>query len=707
MDHARFTVCVGSRTKVYSRCPLLSSLLLVTVLVCPAFAQTPVVSLSTQFDGFTQQEFFDLDGIVMNGQTLSVDFKFADGAVLESIAPVWAELLLQTQPHGSDGDYPYDQYVVFGPGTTAHLIGASGQRLDVSMSDWNGSLTASPGPTLGVLSTARGLAGGDMLAYPGYREGVSGIHYDIVLPNTGEVIYVGRIGLQMETQYRRIPITALETPAPPPPAPPPPVPEPVPDPPPPDVVLQPPSDPNATRFAIADLGAASFTSRRDGAFVGGYGRIQPDPGSTSPSGMLIVGLRFAGVLTGEAIVPDSALMSSGRIYVEQTPDGRVTTGIFVANPNAEDATINFELRNEQGIIYRIGSFTLRGAAAPCVESFECNQVSRMLDEAPFLSGRDVQGTVTFTSTVPVAVSGIRLVSNPLITAVPVIDLSAGPSSGTQVVPLFTIGEGRRSELMLVNPTGATLTGRVEFVGPDGNLVFIPSGGGYVWATDYFIAPNGIQKIVLGEAYNEFKYGSVRVIPDNGGAAPVSSVINTYVQNGMTTELGVPANTGMAFRIPAEQLPGQVSTSVSIVNSGDYAGTVWLNLTDSGGNLLANTSRYMPGSGMILEGIDSLFPAFAGQQLRGVLRVTTDLPGISVAAFRAHNNELQQVVYATIPSVLENGLQGSGERFFPFLLSGTGFAIDGFLFSGKSGQSSVGSLRFVQSEGSPLNLEIGN
>src|SRR5678815_1779313 len=128
---------------------------------------------------------------------------------------------------------------------------------------------------------------------------------------------------------------------------------------------------------------------------------------------------------------------------------------------------------------------------------------------------------------------------------------------------------------------------------------------------------------------------------------------------MTTELGVPANTGTAFRIPAEQLPGQVFTSVSIANSGNSAGTVWINLTDSAGNLLAYTSRYMPGSGTILEGFDSLFPAFAGQQLSGVLRVTTDLPGISVAAFRAHNNELQQVVYATIPSVLENGLQGSG------------------------------------------------
>ena len=48
-------------------------------------------------------------------------------------------------------------------------------------------------------------------------------------------------------------------------------------------------------------------------------------------------------------------MTSGRIYAELTPDGRVTTGVAFSNPNSQDATINFEMRNEQGSIYRSGS----------------------------------------------------------------------------------------------------------------------------------------------------------------------------------------------------------------------------------------------------------------------------------------------------------------------------------------------------------------
>ena len=89
MDHGRFQEL--RRIAQEGSFPLSGFLLLlVTVLVSPAFAQTRDVSLSTQFDGFLQAEFFELNGVPLNGQMLSVDFKFENGTVLESIAPVWA-----------------------------------------------------------------------------------------------------------------------------------------------------------------------------------------------------------------------------------------------------------------------------------------------------------------------------------------------------------------------------------------------------------------------------------------------------------------------------------------------------------------------------------------------------------------------------------------------------------------------------------------
>jgi len=683
------------------------------------------VSLSTQFDAFLQKEFFNLNGVVLNGQTISIDFKFEDGAILESIAPVWADLVLQTRPHGPDGDYPYDQYVVFGPGTTAYLLGPSGEKLDVPMSDWNGGLTASPGPTLPVLSTPRGLAGADMLGYPAWGQGVAGVHYDVVLPNTGETIYLGRIALGLETLYRRIPVAISETippeppaPAPPPPPPPPspPTPEPPPPPPAPDpapppvVVVNPPSDPNATGFAIADLGAASFTTGRNGPLIPGYGRIQPAEGFTSPSGMLIIGSRTGGFLAGETIFPDSPLITSGRIPIELTPDGRVSSGIAIANPNSEDATVTFELRNEQGSIYRSGGLTLKGASVACEPSADCNQISRWLDDAPFLAGRDVQGTISFTSTVPVSVTGLRWTytgGSFLMMNIPVVDLSVSPNQGNQVGPLFAAGYGRRSELILVNPTGTTLTGTVQFMDPDGVAVLVTSDSGYMWTANYYLQPNGSQKFVVADAPGGFAYGSVRVLPDGGGTAPSASLIHSNAQDGiMTFEIGVPVTMGTAFRVPAEQVPGQISTSLALANSVNSGGTVWISLTDSGGNLVAGTSRYMQGNGLILESLDLLFPALAAQQLQGILRVTTDLPdGISVAGFRGRYNELQQALVASLPVVLEANLSGPGERFFPYLVNGNGFSMDVVLFSGRAGQNSAGSFRFIGADAAPLNLEI--
>jgi len=662
--------------------------------------------MSTQFDGFLQTEFFGLNGIPLNGQTLSIDFRFEQGTALETIGPVWAELMLQTRPHNPAGDYPYDQYVVFGSGTTAHLLDAAGQRLDVPMSAWNGEVTGSPARTLGVLSTPVGLAGGDMLAYPVYGEWIGGIHYDIVLPNTGETIYVGRIGLKLDTRYRRIAEPVVQITPPDPLVEPPPV---IPPPDPPIISNLPPVTGPATSFAIGGLGEASFTTGRNGPLATGYGRVTPDPGSASPSGMVILGSRLNGILTGETIVPDSPLISSGRMYAELTPDGRVTTGIAIANPNNEDATINFEIRNEQGIPYRTGSFTLRGAGSACNPGSDCNQYSRWLDDAPYFAGRDVQGTLTFTSTSPVAVFGIRWTNtgggDHLMTAIPVVDLSVGPSRGVQSVPLFAVGDGRRSELMLVNPTGAAMVGSVQFLDSSGNPIFLPFQSGYMWTDDYYIPPHGSQKIVMA-AYGPFAYGSARMIPAGDSAVPSAFMLYNHVQDGvMDFEFGMPVIEGTAFRLPAKQSPGHILTTLSIANPSNLSGTVWISLASSDGRIIASTSHYVPGAGLILEGLDSLLPGIAGQEIEGVLRITTDLPAISMAGFRTRFNERQQALYTTVPSIVEDAFPGSQERFFPYVLNGGGFTTDIVLFSGESLQSSSGTLRFIGSDAAPLDLGV--
>jgi hypothetical protein len=277
----------------------------------------------------------------------------------------------------------------------------------------------------------------------------------------------------------------------------------------------------------------------------------------------------------------------------------------------------------------------------------------------------------------------------------------------QVVPFFAAGDGRTSELVLVNPTGSILAGTVQVVDPNGVPLFISTGSGYTWSGDYFIAPNGLQKLVIRDTLGGFGYGAIRVVPYADTPAPSAFLIHNYVENGVTTfEVGVPVTMGAAFRMAAEQLPGQIFTSLSIANPSNSSGTVWISLTGFDGNPVASATHHIPGSGMLLGTLESLLPALANQPFKGVVRITTDLPGgISVAGFRARYNEWQQLLHTTVVPVLENALTGSEERFFPYLLNGDGFTMDIVLFSGKAGQILAGTLRFVSPDATPLDLQI--
>src|SRR5206468_2202598 len=97
-------------------------------------------------------------------------------------------------------------------------------------------------------------------------------------------------------------------------------------------------------------------------------------------------------------VPDSPLITSGRIYVEvSAPTAVVNTGLAIANPSAQAATITFVLVDLTGAVVKTGSRSVNPRS----------QVAEFLTEAPYLSGNGFQGTLTFTSTVPVGVIALR------------------------------------------------------------------------------------------------------------------------------------------------------------------------------------------------------------------------------------------------------------------------------------------------------------
>src|SRR5581483_2886313 len=105
--------------------------------------------------------------------------------------------------------------------------------------------------------------------------------------------------------------------------------------------------PATPSFTIADRGGISLVSSGTSSSTAvGYASIQPDTGNTTPSGLAIFGFRQNNVLVTEAGVPASPLLQSARIYAEV--NGPVNTGLAIANPNSQPATVSFFFTNSAG-----------------------------------------------------------------------------------------------------------------------------------------------------------------------------------------------------------------------------------------------------------------------------------------------------------------------------------------------------------------------
>src|SRR5439155_13759702 len=140
------------------------------------------------------------------------------------------------------------------------------------------------------------------------------------------------------------------------------------------------------------------------------------------------GLRTNNVLVSEAGVPASPLIRNGRIYADVS--GPVNTGLAIANPNDQTANITFSFTRSAGTDFGGGSTTVPASG----------QVARFLNEAPFNSGTNVQGTFTFSSDVPISVVALRGLTNErgefLITTLPVLDTAQTAGTTSVILPHF-------------------------------------------------------------------------------------------------------------------------------------------------------------------------------------------------------------------------------------------------------------------------------
>ena len=178
--------------------------------------------------------------------------------------------------------------------------------------------------------------------------------------------------------------------------------------------------------------------------------------------------------------------------------------------------------------------------------------------------------------------------------------------------------------------------------------------------------------------------------------------------------GVPASrSSNAFRLYAESSgdfahfkAGSVGTGVAVANSATTPAQVTFELTQLDGSSSGLTgSVTVPANGQSALFLSQV-PGFATlpASFQGVLRISGPA-SISVVGLRGRYNERGDFLITTTPPVAEDEPPSAAEMIFPHIVEGAGYTTQFILFSGKPGQASSGTLRFLGQDGQPLKLGI--
>ncbi len=232
------------------------------------------------------------------------------------------------------------------------------------------------------------------------------------------------------------------------------------------------------------------------------------------------------------------------------------------------------------------------------------QIATFLNEAPFNGRSSLTGTFTFSSNIPVSVVALRGRINErsefLLTTLPVTDLSAAPSTAPIVFPHFAAGGGWTTQIVLVNPTDATLTGGLEFRDPSGQVT-----NPFNSNLTYSIPPRSSFEMQTSLASSPVLTGSVRIIPTGNTSTPAGLTIFSFQNGGVTvSEAGVPAaSPGSAFRVFVESFgdfdqaaAGSMRTGLAIANTSPQATSVIVEVKNLDGDTGLIGTLSIPGNG---------------------------------------------------------------------------------------------------------------
>ena len=453
----------------------------------------------------------------------------------------------------------------------------------------------------------------------------------------------------------------------------------------------------------ANGGASTATAGQTARPMFGYVAADVAAG-LSPTGLEIVDLRSQGTLVNEVSVPAPQLEGVGRLAVSTAQAS--ATALTIVNPNDSEATIDYYFTAKGG-----GGTNLFGSYKLPAHS----QSSSFLYAQPYNLPTDLNGTVSFTSDVPVYAIALLVGgsgASPTNVYIPIINPYKA-NDRPVTVPQFVDGGGWTTETYLVNPTEDTITGEIRLfqsAGPDqpGVPLEVSTEQGLGSVFSYTIEPRSLFTLVGRGETGDTRSGFAEIVPTPGSFAPLAHATVSSTNVGFlstTVEAVEPAKASKMYVEISGKFPEALAAmpALALANSSDTPATVTLKLfgldgSDTGlsGVITLPPKGHYPRFLYDVPGFENLPSPF-----KGVLQVTTSQSGVSFAGFRSRYNEQTQfLITATGPL---KDLVNLNPIVFPHLVDGGGYATQFVVISGSGG--AAGTIRYLDPSGNPLNVAI--
>jgi len=372
----------------------------------------------------------------------------------------------------------------------------------------------------------------------------------------------------------------------------------------------------------------------------------------------VISLKNADNVVSEVSIPASDPRINGRAYV--LANGPVNTGLAFANDQTTPAVISFYFTDASGRDFGQGSFTLDAK----------RNFAAFVNQPPFNLQSELEGSFTFSSSVPVGVNALRGFTNErgefLMTTLPVGAVQAENDRSFSVLPQFVYGLGWSTQVVLVNPTDDPLSGTVQFFDAVSSVEM---------TAPYAIAPRSIFRIVAADSTTDLHFGYVLVTAANGTSAPVGISILSLFNDGVTvTETGFqPASLQTEFQTYF-RIQGSVRSVVAIANPSGLVAHTTVQLTGSDNLTTSLTASIdIPAGGYISQFIDELFPGLV-DGFQGKLSINSTQP-VAATGLRVRNNDRGDVLITSVPPTNDTLSSPDSELVFPLVVKGGGYSTE--------------------------------